>query len=65
VLLNEPETKLDERPLSHTNDKLVARLNKELKFELTFNYDNDAFIQDPSLRYNPWSKTILGKNKSS
>jgi hypothetical protein len=30
--------------------------------QLTFQFEQDAFIKDTSLRYNPWSKTILGKS---
>jgi len=35
--------------------------NKILNIESTFEFENDAFLKDTSLRYNPWSKTILGK----
>ena len=42
---------------------LVKKLNADIKFEDTFTYEKDAFIKNPSLRYNPWSKTILGKLK--
>ena len=37
-------------------------LEKKLSVEQTFKYESDAFIKDTSLRYNPWSKTILGSN---
>lgn len=30
--------------------------------QLTFQFEQDAFIKDTSLRYNPWSNTILGKS---
>lgn len=62
-IFNETETNYDQIPTSQKNDKMVTRLNRDFQLELTFNYDNDAFIKDPSLRYNPWSKTILGKNR--
>jgi hypothetical protein len=35
-------------------------LDRKLKIESTFKFENDAFIKDTTLRYNPWSKTILG-----
>lgn len=40
--------------------KLMNKLNQKLKLEETFLFEDDAFIKNPSLRYNPWSKTILG-----
>ncbi len=43
-----------------TPPQLFTALNKNLNIEPTFEYDEDAFINDTSLRYNPWSKTILG-----
>ena len=39
---------------------LVKKLNSNLKFEETYTFDKEAFVKNPSLRYNPWSKTILG-----
>lgn len=43
-------------------DKLILpKLNKNFKIESTFEYEKDAFVNDTQLRYNPWSKTILGK----
>ena len=39
---------------------LLPLISKNLNVELTFDYEQDAFIKDTSLRYNPWSKTILG-----
>lgn len=43
---------------------LVKKLNADLKVEDTYTYDKEAFVKNPALRYDPWSKTILGKNKS-
>jgi hypothetical protein len=42
------------------SDSLVKKLNSSLNLENTFNYEKEAFIKNPSLRYSPWSKTILG-----
>ena len=39
---------------------LVKKLNARLNLEESFNYDKEAFIKNPNLRYNPWSKTLLG-----
>jgi hypothetical protein len=39
---------------------LVKKLNARLNFEDTFNYEKEAFVKNPTLRYNPWSKTLLG-----
>lgn len=41
--------------------QLFTALNENLNIELTFEYEQDAFIKNTDLRYNPWSKTILGK----
>lgn len=35
-------------------------LNENLDIEPTFEYEDDAFVKNTDLRYNPWSKTILG-----
>jgi hypothetical protein len=41
---------------------LTAALRKQLSMEATLDeYDENAFVNDTHLRYNPWSKTILGK----
>ena len=40
---------------------MVKKLNACLNLEDTFNYEKEAFIKNPLLRYNPWAKTILGK----
>lgn len=45
----------------NNEENLLHKLNEKLKFESTFNFENDAFVNDTTLRYNPWSKTILGK----
>jgi hypothetical protein len=42
-------------------ENFLPQLNKKLTVEPTFKFEQDAFINDTSLRYNPWSKTILGK----
>ena len=39
---------------------LVKKLNADLKLEETYKFDEEAFVKNPSLRYNPWSTTILG-----
>jgi WD40 repeat protein len=39
---------------------LVKKLNSNLKLEDTYTFDKEAFVKNPSLRYNPWSKTLLG-----
>ena len=42
------------------NSTLISCLNENLNIVATFDYADDAFINDTSLRYNPWSRTILG-----
>lgn len=42
--------------------QLFTALNENLNVESTFDFENDAFIKNTDLRYNPWSKTILGKS---
>jgi len=44
-----------------TDSCFLPGLDNKLKIETTFKFENDAFIKDTTLRYNPWSKTILGK----
>jgi hypothetical protein len=39
---------------------LVKKLNSNLKLEETFTFEKEEFVKNPSLRYNPWSKTLLG-----
>ena len=41
--------------------QLFTALNENLNIELTFEFEADAFVKNTALRYNPWSKTILGK----
>jgi hypothetical protein len=46
----------------NTDEHFLPKIkNKILNIESTFEFENDAFLKDTSLRYNPWSKTILGK----
>jgi hypothetical protein len=40
---------------------ILPEINRKLQVENTFEYESDAFVRDTKLRYNPWSKTILGK----
>ena len=42
----------------------LPKLGRTLSVDPTFEFDEDAFVNDISLRYNPWSKTILGKNST-
>jgi WD repeat-containing protein 49 len=60
---SEQETQIDgsdiEKPTKNT--LMLPKLEERLQAENTFEYENDAFVNDPSLRYNPWAKTILGK----
>ena len=42
--------------------QLFTALNENLNVESTFDFEDDAFIKNTELRYNPWSKTILGKS---
>ncbi len=42
--------------------QLFTALNENLNVESTFEFEDDAFIKNTELRYNPWSKTILGKS---
>lgn len=39
----------------------LPRLTKQLSVDSTFNFEDDAFVNNTGLRYNPWEKTILGK----
>lgn len=39
----------------------LPRLKKQLSVDETFDFENDAFVNNTGLRYNPWTKTILGK----
>ncbi len=41
---------------------ILPELNKKFPIEATFDYENEAFINNTGLRYNPWSKTILGRS---
>ncbi len=47
--------------LSEPRELILPQLNQKFNIETTFDYEADALINDTSLRYNPWSKTILGK----
>ena len=40
----------------------LAELSKKLTLKPTFEFEKDAFVNDTSLRYNPWSETILGQS---
>ena len=51
-------------PIPRNFDCLLPKLRDKLRFEETFEFEDDAFIRDTSLRYNPWSKTILGESFS-
>ena len=42
-------------------ENFLPQLSKKLTIEPTFKFEQDAFINNTSLRYNPWTKTILGK----
>jgi hypothetical protein len=53
---------IDSQQMAKSYDHLLPELNKKLNIEPTFEYEDDAFIKNTSLRYNPWSKTILGKS---
>ena len=37
-------------------------LKKQLSVDETFDFEDDAFVNNTGLRYNPWTKTILGIN---
>ena len=51
-----------EIPDVETTEFVYKREYTGLIPQLTFEFEQDAFIKDTSLRYNPWSKTILGKS---
>lgn len=42
----------------------LPRLKKQLSVASTLEFDDDAFVNNTDLRYNPWSKTILGSESS-
>ena len=48
--------------MSELSNFVYKREYTGLAPQLTFQFEQDAFIKDTSLRYNPWSKTILGKS---
>jgi hypothetical protein len=53
----------DAQSLTSEREPLILpELNKKLKIETTFDFEKEAFIHDTALRYNPWSKTLLGKS---
>lgn len=54
--INSEELKQIEAEVCH-----FPKLKKQLSVTETFQFDEDAFVNNIGLRYNPWSKTILGK----
>lgn len=64
---SEPVEHFDLTDLNHSSmleqstEAFFPKINQRLNVESTFNFENDAFVKDTSLRYNPWSKTILGR----
>ena len=58
--INEPEIITNLPPYVGQPLQLFTALNENLNIEPTFEYEDDAFIRNTDLRYNPWSKTILG-----
>ena len=58
---NEDETELPVSSMQNLDICFLPGIDKKLTVESTFKYENDAFIKDTTLRYNPWSKTILGQ----
>ena len=59
---DEDSTDLEDRtPALSERELILPVLNKTFKIENTFEYESDAFINNTQLRYNPWSRTILGK----
>jgi hypothetical protein len=55
-------TEVDMEQILSERELILPELNKKFPIEPTFDYDTEAFIKDTGLRYNPWSKTILGKS---
>ena len=65
---NIPMLKLDLNADEQINDELldsnsqISCSSNRFNFEETFKFDVNELINDTSIRYNPWSKTILGKS---
>jgi hypothetical protein len=57
----EKEFIIEERKDQDTSlDCILPKLNKSLSIHPTFEFEDDAFVNNYNLRYNPWAKTILG-----
>lgn len=59
--LNDDLTDIKLEPTEFESRLILPALNKTFDVGNTYNYEPDAFVKNVNLRYNPWSKTILGK----
>jgi hypothetical protein len=62
IFTEDTEMQLSSAQYQDSDSSFLPGLGQKLKVETTFKFEKDAFIKDTSLRYNPWSKTILGFN---